>query len=171
MTFLSIDQIETPLGPMIAIGNKQALYLLEFSARCNIKHEIEKLQTVSQASIISGKTDSIDSIRKELQQYFKGELSYFHTPLKMTGTSFQIQVWLRLKKIPFGTTCSYSDIAQEIQKPTSIRAVGGANAANQLAIVIPCHRVISSRGELTGYAGGLSKKQWLIDHERKHRYG
>ncbi len=86
------------------------------------------------------------------------------------GSPFQKQVWKALQQIPHGQTCSYADLAAAIGKPTACRAVANANGANQLAIVIPCHRVINSDGKLGGYGGGVSKKQWLIDHEKKSAF-
>ncbi len=159
----------TPLGPMIAIANEEGLYLLEFIERRGLKNEIELLQQKTQASIISGITPPIRSIEKELCQYFKGLLTQFETPLFFHGTPFQRKVWEALMKIPFGRTCSYTDVAQAISHPTSYRAVARANGTNQLAIVIPCHRVINSDGSLSGYAGGVLKKKWLIEHEKNKK--
>lgn len=154
---------------MIAIADEQALYLLEFVNRLGLEREIEKLQEKTRSTLVSGRTGPMDSIEKELRQYFEGKVGSFQTPIEMTGSSFEKQVWSELLKIPSGTTCSYSDIAQAIKKPQSARAVGRANGANQLAIVIPCHRVIGANGDLTGYGGGLARKRWLITHEEKLR--
>ncbi|MBV2129587.1 methylated-DNA--[protein]-cysteine S-methyltransferase [Arsukibacterium indicum] len=103
----------------------------------------------------------------QLQQYFAGTLTQFSLPLTATGTVFQQQVWQALCRLPFGQTCSYADIAREIANPKAVRAVGAANGKNPIAIVVPCHRVIGSNGTLTGYAGGLDNKAWLLAHERK----
>ncbi|WP_372625257.1 methylated-DNA--[protein]-cysteine S-methyltransferase [Arsukibacterium sp.] len=103
----------------------------------------------------------------QLQQYFQGDLTTFNLPLAATGTPFQQQVWQALCQLPYGTTCSYASVAQSIAKPKAVRAVGAANSRNPLAIVVPCHRVIGANGTLTGYAGGLDNKAWLLDHEQR----
>jgi len=100
--------------------------------------------------------------------YFKGELKQFFTPIVMFGTPFQKRVWLELKKIPIGETRSYSDIAKKLETLGAVRAVGSANGANPLAIIIPCHRVINIDGQLGGYRGGLARKKWLLEHEAKY---
>lgn len=101
----------------------------------------------------------------QLTAYFAGELKLFELPLTMRGTEFQKRVWTELSNIPFGETVSYSTIAKRIGMPTASRAVGMANAKNPIAIVVPCHRVIGASGTLTGYAGGLDRKRWLLAHE------
>ncbi|MFC7370317.1 bifunctional transcriptional activator/DNA repair enzyme AdaA [Fictibacillus iocasae] len=159
--------IDTELGPMVAISDEEALYLLEFVDRRGLEREVERLRMKNKAAIVPGETGPIDSIRRELQLYFKGELSAFETPVKMIGTDFQKSVWCELMKIPAGTTVSYADLAAVLGRPSAYRAVARANGTNQLAIVIPCHRVINSNGELCGYAGGLARKEWLINHEKK----
>jgi AraC family transcriptional regulator of adaptative response/methylated-DNA-[protein]-cysteine methyltransferase len=108
----------------------------------------------------------LDSIERELDQYFKGTLRGFATPLAPKGTAFQQSVWEELCKIPYGETISYTELSNRLGNPLAIRAVAAANGANQLAIVIPCHRVIAANGDLHGYSGGLDRKRFLIDHER-----
>tara|TARA_R110002126_G_scaffold163110_7_gene311045 strand:- start:2263 stop:2730 length:468 start_codon:yes stop_codon:yes gene_type:complete len=103
----------------------------------------------------------------QLQQYFAGRLSQFTLPLAAAGTTFQQQVWQALCQLPYGQTCSYAAIANSIANPKAVRAVGAANGKNPIAIVVPCHRVIGANGTLTGYAGGLDKKAWLLTHELK----
>ncbi len=164
---LKADWIDTPLGPMIAISDEEALYLLEFVNRRGLEREIERLRKILRAAIIPGKTEIIDSIEKELKRYFRGELNQFLTPIMMVGTPFQKSVWSELMKIPIGKTRSYSDIAKKIGNSGAVRAVGSANGANQLAIIIPCHRVINHDGQLGGYGGGLARKKWLLEHEAK----
>ncbi len=165
---LKADWIDTPLGPMLAIGDEEALYLLEFVNHRGLEREIEKLRSRSKSAIIPGKTPIIDSIENELSRYFKGTLERFVTPIMMMGTPFQQGVWCELKKIPVGETRSYAYIAKELGNPSAVRAVGNANGANQLAIVIPCHRVINTDGQLGGYAGGLARKKWLLEHEANY---
>ncbi|MEA2347704.1 MAG: methylated-DNA-[protein]-cysteine S-methyltransferase [Thermoleophilaceae bacterium] len=107
-----------------------------------------------------------DDIREQLDAYFAGELTEFDLPLAPRGDDFQLSVWNLLRQIPYGETRSYGDLARELGDLTLARAVGGANAANPLSIVVPCHRVIGSDGKLVGYAGGLERKRFLLDLER-----
>ncbi len=165
---LKADWLDTPLGPMIVVANEEALYLLEFVNRRGLEREVERLRKITGSVIIPGITRPIDSIKNELKQYFKGRLKYFITPTEMVGSPFQKRVWAELIKIPVGQTCTYSDIAKALGNPDAVRAVGSANGANQLAIVIPCHRVINSDGQLGGYGGGLVRKKWLLEHELSH---
>lgn len=160
---LTASWLDTPLGPMLAIANDEALYLLEFGDQKGLERKLDRLKTT--AAIIPGSTPPIRSIENELALYFEGKLSKFKTPLFLSGTPFQISVWNELKKIPFGKTKSYADIAHAIQKPKGYRAVAQANGANPVAIIVPCHRVINESGELGGYSGGIWRKQWLLDHE------
>jgi len=103
---------------------------------------------------------------KQLDEYFAGTRTTFNLSLAPIGTEFQQQVWQQLLQIPFGDTCSYSDIANRLDNPKASRAVGAANGANPLPIVVPCHRVIGANGKLTGFSGGLAIKDWLLAHER-----
>ena len=102
----------------------------------------------------------------QIDDYFRGELKIFSVKLKLQGTDFQTKVWKQLIKIPYGKTSSYKDIALKIGNPNAMRAVGSANRRNKLAIIVPCHRVIGSNGSLSGYAGGIWRKEWLLKHEK-----
>jgi AraC family transcriptional regulator, regulatory protein of adaptative response / methylated-DNA-[protein]-cysteine methyltransferase len=164
---LKASWIDTPLGPMLAVGDAEALYLLEFDGRRGLEKEIEKLRSKTQLPILSGKTKPIQQIEVELERYFSGKPTEFKTPLFLIGTAFQKRVWEELQKIPAGETRSYAEIAKAIGKPTAFRAVALANGANQLAIIIPCHRVINSNGALGGYGGGIKKKEWLLKNEKQ----
>lgn len=159
--------LDTPLGPMIAIADDAALYLLEFVDRRGMEREVERLRQKVKAAIIPGNTAPMQSIEKELKAYFEGQLTEFQTPLCLLGSPFQKQVWEALQQIPSGETRSYLHIAKAVGRPTAFRAVAQANGANQLAIVIPCHRVINANGDLGGYGGGLTRKTWLLQHEKK----
>jgi len=152
---------------MVAIADDHALYLLEFVDRRGLEREVERLRQKTKSAIIPGQTPPIYSIESELSQYFDGKLKKFKTPLFFLGSPFQRQVWEELKKIPYGETRSYADTAKAIGKPTAFRAVANANGANQLAIVIPCHRVINTDGGLGGYGGGITRKEWLVNHEKQ----
>lgn len=164
---LKASWLDTPLGPMIAIADEKALYLLEFVDRRGLEREIERLRKRTKSAIIPGSTPPIESIKEELQRYFEKELIEFKTPLCFLGSAFQKQVWDTLRQIPSGETRSYADIAEAIGRPLACRAVANANGANQLAIIIPCHRVITSDGKIGGYGGGIVRKQWLINHEKR----
>ncbi len=107
------------------------------------------------------------SVRRQLAEYFTGDRTRFNVALKPLGTRFQQRVWHELVQIPFGTTITYAQLAQRIGRPSAARAVGHANSRNPISIIIPCHRVIGADGRLTGYAGGLDKKRWLLDWERR----
>jgi methylated-DNA-[protein]-cysteine S-methyltransferase len=111
----------------------------------------------------------LKSAAQQLKEYFTGARRDFDLPVALHGTAFQCKVWEHLKSIPCGETWSYGQLAQRIRQPTASRAVGLANGRNPVSIVIPCHRVIGSDGSLTGYGGGLERKQWLLEHERSMR--
>lgn len=163
---LAAAWIDTTLGAMIAIADEKKLYLLEFLDRRGLEREIERLRQKGPSAVLPGRTAPIDQIEAELAQYFSGKLRAFKTPTAPFGTPFQTLVWDAVKGIPFGQTWSYSEVAQAIGKPTAVRAVAQANGANQLALIIPCHRVINADGNLGGYGGGLTRKKWLIQHEK-----
>jgi AraC family transcriptional regulator, regulatory protein of adaptative response / methylated-DNA-[protein]-cysteine methyltransferase len=165
---LKSSLITTPLGSMLAVANDQALYVLKFTNQRNLENEIEKFKITTQATIIPGRTHHIDSIEQELNAYFAGLLKEFKTPIHLLGSPFQQSVWNALLTIPYGTTISYSQQAHMLDKPSAHRAVANANGANQLGIIVPCHRIIRSNGNLGGYGGGIAHKQWLIDHEKKN---
>lgn len=109
--------------------------------------------------------------KQQLQEYFDGIRQVFDLPVDQPGSDFQRRVWQELLTIPYGATISYLQQSKQLGDPKSIRAVGTTNGKNNLAIVVPCHRVIGSNGALTGYAGGVWRKRWLLDHERRVRYG
>jgi AraC family transcriptional regulator of adaptative response/methylated-DNA-[protein]-cysteine methyltransferase len=164
---LKASWIDTKLGPMIAISDDHCLHLLEFVDRRGLERKIERLKLKMKATIIPGSTTPIKAITLELEAYFNGTLREFKTPIYLLGSSFQLLVWGELMRIPYGETRSYGMQSIAIGKATAYRAVANANGANQLAIIIPCHRIINSNGELGGYGGGVIRKQWLIEHEKR----
>lgn len=166
---LKAEWIDTPLGAMVGMVDECGLYLLEFTDRRGLEREIERMRKKLNVVIVPGRTRITDLIEGELAAYFSGDLQDFKTPLIYTGSDFQCSVWAALKSIPYGETRSYSEQANVIGNARAVRAVARANGANQLAIIIPCHRVIGVDGRLTGYAGGLVRKKWLIEHEEKHK--
>jgi AraC family transcriptional regulator of adaptative response/methylated-DNA-[protein]-cysteine methyltransferase len=166
---LNATWLDTLLGPMLAIADETGLYLLEFVDRRGLEKEIERLRLKTKAVILPGITGPITSIERELTEYFEGKRIHFETTFHLFGSPFQQAVWQELMRIPYGVTRSYGDQAKSLNKPTSFRAVANANGANQLAIIIPCHRIISSDGSLGGYGGGVERKKWLIEHEALHK--
>lgn len=114
-------------------------------------------------------TEGFDEVRTQLGEYFAGERTRFTFPVAPAGTEFQREVWAALAEIEYGTTCTYTSIAAAVGRPTAVRAVAAANARNPLCIVVPCHRVIGSSGKLTGYAGGLERKRFLLEREAEVR--
>ncbi len=162
---LHTTYIDTVLGPMLAVANEQALYLLEFMTRRGLARELSRLRQHG-FIMAPGNPSPLKSIAAELQAYFAGTLTQFQTPYCLFGSPFQKTVWEMLARIPYGATKSYAEQAASMGKPTAYRAVANANGANQLAIIIPCHRIIASDGTLGGYGGGLSVKQWLLTHEQ-----
>jgi AraC family transcriptional regulator of adaptative response/methylated-DNA-[protein]-cysteine methyltransferase len=167
-TILKASWIDTRLGPMIAIADEAGIYLLEFVDRRGLEREVERLRIKTKAAIIPGVTDPIKSITLELESYFEGKLKEFKTPLNLLGSHFQKLVWDELMRIPYGQTRSYMAQSKAIGKNKAYRAVANANGANQLAIIIPCHRIINSNGDLGGYGGGTTRKKWLLEHEASH---
>lgn len=160
---LAAAWIDTPLGGMIAVADRERLHLLEFQEREALPAELRRL--AAKGGIASGRTAVTDRTEAQVAGYFAGERSAFDLPLALHGTDFQRQVWQELQRIPPGTTIRYAELARRIGRPSAIRAVARANGANQIAVVIPCHRVIGADGGLTGYGGGLWRKQALIRHE------
>ncbi len=166
---LKASWLDTRLGPMLAIADENALYLLEFVDRRGLEREVEKLRKKTKSAIIPGSSPPITSIEKELSAYFEGSLKEFATPIHLLGSPFQKLAWQKLLNIPYGETRSYSKQAEAIGKPSAFRAVANANGANQLAILIPCHRIINLNGNLGGYGGGIARKKWLIEHEQRNK--
>jgi AraC family transcriptional regulator of adaptative response/methylated-DNA-[protein]-cysteine methyltransferase len=160
--------IETPIGEMTACATRDGICLLEFTDKRATGTHFEELSSVFQLKIKHGSNRHLRALRRQLREYFTGKRKVFSLKLVTPGTEFQQRVWNELLKIPFGTTASYLEQAVSVNNPGSVRAVAGANASNRIAIVIPCHRVIGSDGSLVGYGGGLERKKWLIDHERKY---
>ncbi|MEM1058400.1 MAG: methylated-DNA--[protein]-cysteine S-methyltransferase [Verrucomicrobiota bacterium] len=162
---LTEAEIATPLGPMMVLAGPDRLRLLEFTDRRGLDGEIRRLRQRLGATIVPGRNDVTESIAGEVAAYFAGTLGEFRTPFALTGSPFQQAVWTELLRIPAGETRSYREVAEAVGGAHKVRAAAGAVGANQLAILIPCHRVIGSNGALTGYAGGLARKRWLLEHE------
>lgn len=166
-TVIYLDRLSTKIGPMFVAATGKGLCLLEFTDRKMLETEIKDLRKRFNAVIVPGENKYIAATKKQLAEYLAGTRTEFDLELDPAGTEFQKTVWLALMKIPYGTTCSYSDQAKNIGAPKAVRAVANANGMNKIAIIIPCHRVIGSDGSLTGYGGGLPRKKWLLDLEKK----
>ncbi len=153
---------------MVACATNQGICLLEFVARKNIDKELKDMKRRLNAVFVSEENQCLELLREELDEYFHGKRRLFSVPLCPSGTEFQQSVWNILKEIPYGATRSYMQQAKLLNNPKGVRAVASANGTNQIAILIPCHRVIGSDGSLTGYAGGLHRKKWLLNHEQQY---
>lgn len=162
-------QIATPLGEMVAVSSEQGVCLLEFVDGKGVERELHAIQQARQANFVSENHPFLVQLADELRDYFVGKLQIFRVPLDPIGTPFQQNVWRILQTIPYGETISYAEQAQKLGNPKAIRAVASANGQNKISIIIPCHRVIGSNGQLTGYAGGLPRKQALLQLEQNHQ--
>lgn len=164
---IDLKSIETPLGTMIACATEKGICLLEFSDRKILETELKTISRLLNATIIEGPNKHFESLEQELAEYFAGQRKTFDLPLLTPGTDFQIKVWTALQKIPYGQIRSYKEQAIETGNPESVRAVANANGMNRISILIPCHRVIGSDGQLTGYGGGLWRKKYLLELEAR----
>jgi len=161
--------IGTPLGSMIAVADDAALYLLEFENRMALTGELRRLER-DFGLIGLGSNTVLEILVAQLEDYFAGKSAAFQVPTVQNGTAFEEAVWQALKQIPSGQTRSYGEIAEVLGHPEKSREVGRANGGNKVSIVVPCHRVIGSDGSLVSYGGGLWRKKWLLDHERRHAW-
>jgi AraC family transcriptional regulator of adaptative response/methylated-DNA-[protein]-cysteine methyltransferase len=161
-------KIESPLGELLAGATADGICLLEFNDRKRASRECNDLVRLLRQPVQEGNNVHLDVLKEQLGEYFSGERREFTVPVITAGTDFQLEVWKALLEIPFGVTRSYREQADILGKPDAVRAVANANGMNRIAILIPCHRVIGSDGRLTGYGGGLKRKKWLLDHEKKY---
>ncbi|RIW34627.1 methylated-DNA--[protein]-cysteine S-methyltransferase [Bacillus salacetis] len=146
---------------------KSPIGLIEISSCHELIRSIEFTERTEKIHLDSDEIPEVlKRCLKELDEYFKGRRFEFTFPYTQSGTGFQLSVWDALTKISYAETASYKDIAASIGNEKAIRAVGSANGRNKLSIVVPCHRIIGSNGKLTGYAGGIERKEWLLQHER-----
>ncbi len=141
----------SPIGTVEIVGTADSVLALHFVA--------------GEPQADSRLPGALKTCVKQIDEYFKGDRKDFSLPLKVEGTEFQRKVWRQLKRIPYGAVASYGEVARAIGRPTACRAVGSANHRNPIAIIIPCHRVIGADGSLTGYGGGLWRKEWLLNFE------
>jgi AraC family transcriptional regulator of adaptative response/methylated-DNA-[protein]-cysteine methyltransferase len=166
---LQADWIKTPIGDMIAVSDRTHLFLLEFADRKALGSELAVLFKDAKGDIGIGQLPPVVQVRRELTAYFAGTNATFSVPLATGGTAFSQSVWRALRQIPAGDTRTYSALAADIGHPSAVRAVARANGANRLAIIVPCHRILGVDGSLTGYGGGLWRKDRLISLERTYQ--
>jgi len=148
---------------MVAMADGQRLRLLEFADREDLSRQLSRATTDPHPGAAGPAT--LEILATELAEYFQGERQVFQVPYRQVGTEFQRQVWEELIRIQYGKTCRYRDVADRLGQPNAVRAVGGCVGANALALIVPCHRVVGTAGKLTGYAGGLERKRWLLNFE------
>jgi AraC family transcriptional regulator of adaptative response/methylated-DNA-[protein]-cysteine methyltransferase len=165
-----INRAATPLGSMIMGVADRGLYLLEFAERRMLDTQLKRLRQELGRVFLPGEHPVMHEVQRQLDAYFEGSLREFTLQLQASGTAFQEQVWQALLDIPYGQMRSYADVAHQIGQPEAVRAVGRANGDNRIAIVIPCHRVVGSDGNLTGYGGGLWRKQYLLALEQSQAF-
>jgi O-6-methylguanine DNA methyltransferase len=161
----------TPIGELLTLASDSALCALEFDRPSRHERLDARLRRFFPAhEIVDGTTPIVDRTREWLAAYFDGtNAAGDPPPLDMRGAPFELRVWAALREIPPGQIVSYGSIAKKLDAPGASRAVGAANGANPVSIIVPCHRVIGSSGKLTGYGGGLDRKQWLLNHEARWR--
>jgi len=159
---LAYAYVDSPVGPLLVAGDDRELHRIAFPSERRAQTPQRDWQ----------RDDApFAAVRDQLRAYFAGALTRFDLPLRFSGTPFQNAVWQALREIPYGETISYRTLAERIGRPTACRAVGAANGANPLPIVIPCHRVIGADGSLTGFGGGIETKRALLELERTHVAG
>jgi methylated-DNA-[protein]-cysteine S-methyltransferase len=162
---LFIDRMTSPIGMLVLVWQPEALRALHFED--DDEQPLRRLLRWQFGVDELASAIAPDGIRRPIEAYFQGEITAIDTvSVKTNGTPFQQQTWTALRKIPAGTTVTYSDLAAQIGRPGASRAVGLANGSNPVAVVVPCHRVIGANGALTGYGGGLDRKRWLLAHEQ-----
>lgn len=161
------EEIDTPVGKLLAAATEQGLCLLEFTGvEHRLNRHVSQLEKNFNATVTKGESAIIQQLKTELIEYFNRERKSFDIKLDYRGTEFQESSWKALLKIPYGETRSYKDQAIAINKPAAVRAVANANNRNKISIVIPCHRVIGKNGSMTGYAGEIWRKEFLLKLEK-----
>ena len=165
-----VSWVESPVSPLLLGATDDGLCALEFVGRTDLDGQLNALGDLLGVPVVPGTNAHIQQTTRELKEYFAGQRKDFAVPLVPIGTPFQRAVWNRLGKIPYGDTWSYEQLARAVNKsPSACRAVGQANGRNRIVILIPCHRVVNKDGSLGGYGGGLWRKRFLLELERKHR--
>jgi O-6-methylguanine DNA methyltransferase len=165
---IALKQIDTPVGIMRIGATDEGICLFDFQYRHSIDTIMKRIETLTGDTFGEAEHRHFKVLEQQMDEYFKGTRKDFDIPLHLLGTPFQKSVWEGLWKIPYAETRSYKQQSIFLGNEKAIRAVAGANGENGIAIIVPCHRVIGENGSLIGYGGGLQRKKWLLDHERKH---
>lgn len=163
---MTVDWLPSPLGTMVAIASERGLCLLEWVDRRALENELIRMRKRF-GPLVPGESEILDRTKREMGEHFAGERRAFTVPLDLRGSEFQIRAWETLREIPYGETWSYAQMARRMGRPSAVRAVGRANGTNQVAVIVPCHRVIGADGKLTGYGGGLWRKERLLELEKR----
>lgn len=169
MNHIHIQYFKTGIGELILGSFEGQLCLLDYRYRKMRQAVDERIRKGVEAEFTEQNDEVLSQARRQLEEYLSGNRTRFDLPLLMVGTGFQKAVWTTLTEVPYGTTATYLDLAKSLGNEKAVRAVAAANGANALAIVVPCHRIVGSRGELTGYSGGLAVKQRLLQLEQGGR--
>jgi len=157
--------VQSPIGDMIAGATDKGICFLEWHDRGGVERILSRVAKRYKRPLEQGSSDLLLKLQNELSDYFDRTINKFLVPIDVNGTKFENSVWNNLLKIPYGETKNYGEIASDLGKPGASRAVGRANGSNYLSIIIPCHRVIESNGNLRGYGGGLWRKKYLLELE------
>ncbi len=165
---ITVMEIPAPIGHMLAGATDRGLCLLEFVNGESPEAQLAAIEKTFRARVTPGTGPHLEAALKQLEEYFSGRRKTFDLSLDMQGTPFQQDAWQALLAIPYGCTVSYQEQARSMGRPSAVRAVANANGANPVSIIVPCHRVIGSNGTLTGYGGGLWRKQHLLDLEKRY---
>ena len=163
---ITTTTFSTPLGEMFAAASKKGIVMLTFFTPFNIEAKIAILKNTLDADVLPANCEIFNTLKTQLNEYFDKKRTTFEIPLQLVGSPFQIQCWKELLNIPYGKTISYKEQALKIENEKAHRAVANANSQNMIAILVPCHRVISSDGKLSGYNGGVEKKEFLLKLEK-----
>ena len=166
---IAIQWVASPVGPLLIGATDTALQFLEFSDTDELDERVARLRKHFSRPLVCVENAILSRLRDQLGEYFAGARRDFEIPLEVHGSDFQERVWDALRTIPYGETRSYGGIAKQLGDPGAMRAVGGANHMNPIAIVIPCHRVVNASGDLGGFGGGAWRKRILLDLERGQR--
>lgn len=164
---LAVHWVPTPLGALFAAARDEGVCFLEFVDRRALAAQVNALRRRVPGPLVPGDHPHLAQLRAELTRYFAGQLREFETPVHAPGSAFEERVWAELRRIPYGETRSYAELARALGRPSAVRAVAAANGRNRVAILIPCHRVIGADGTLVGYAGGVGRKERLLELEQR----
>jgi AraC family transcriptional regulator, regulatory protein of adaptative response / methylated-DNA-[protein]-cysteine methyltransferase len=164
---IAVAQMASPLGPIMLAGDEEAIYLIEFWDRRMLATQFDSLEKRISAVFFPGRSPAIESMEREIADYFAGTRTEFKTPVRFPGSQHQEVVWQALLEVPSGATWTYGQLAEHVGKPTAVRSVARAVGENRLSIVVPCHRIVGADGQLTGYGGGLWRKRFLLGLEQQ----